>query len=245
MHLKHLLAILIAACLLLTAAPEGRAQTAQNGAAVTQQSVADRAADIEEQLIDLQVRIATMRSLAANAVPVVGSIAPPQAFQGSQPVTNSQQVAALEAEVQALSAEAHKLSGRPSLILPTATVAHRPAPDNSSPATITSPPAAQQPGSTPGWAGSTTVLPRTGQSPDPLQGQFPARKQPSEQSAAISGELLPGSVYPGYENVQRPGVPPQGQAALPQGNNGAGWAKPNSPAQVARETPANNASTLR
>ncbi len=246
MQLKHLLAILIAACL-LTPAPKGRAQTAQNSAAVAQQSVADRAADLEEQLIDLQVRIATMRSLAANAIPAVGRIAPQQAFQGSQPVANSQQVAALEAEVQALSEEAHKLSGRPSLILPTATVAHRPAPDNSSPATITSRPTTQQQGSTPGWAGSTTVLPRNGPRNGPSTGPFPessqGRKLPSEQSAALPGELLPGSVYPGYENVQRRGALPQGQGALPQDNSRADWAKPNSPAQVARETPTNNAET--
>lgn len=236
MHLKHLLPVLAAACL-LAAAPKGHAQTATKAADAPQASVADRAADLEEQLIDLQVRIATMRSLAANVSPVAIRAVPQQAFQGSLPMANSQQIAALDAEVEALSAEARKLSGRPSLILPKATVARRPAPDNSSPAVITSPTAARQK-ATPGWSGSTTVLPSTGPSADLAQGhlfgqprgQLRAQEQPSGQTAAHQGELLPGSVYPGYENLQPQGLPLQGNAD-------AGLAKPTPPANIARQIP--------
>ena len=262
---RNWLQIGLAVCL-ASSATASVAQTAVQPDAGARQSVADRAAELESQLIDLQVRIATMRSMASNAEPAVTLTAPQAVLQGGVAPAYGQQVAALEAEVRALSAQAQKLSGRPTLILPQATIARRPARDQRSPAGNL---AAQtpQPGAassalpgTPqgGWAGSTTVLPSTGIAPGTVPGQFQTQpdqgappagsraprqfaEQPGELQRGpqdgLQGELLPGKVYPGYENVERP----------PQGNAGtAGWgqpAGPAGPARVARQVPAGDAET--
>ncbi len=264
--MRNLLPIGIAVCL-FGVAFDSRAQTIPQPAAVPQQAVGDRAADLESQLIDLQVRIATMRSMAANAAPAITRTTPQNVFQSSVPTVNGQQVAALEAEVRTLSAQAQKLSGRPTLILPQATIARQPASDGRAAtggfaAQTTQPGAA--PGAAPGgWAGSTTVLPSTGIAPGTIPGQFQTQTQPGGAELPITpqsprqfagqppdvsrapqqglqGELLPDNVYPGYENVERQGRPPQGAGGS------AGWgqpADPATPARVARQTPAGDAET--
>jgi len=224
MHIKRLVVALVAGYL-LAATPETQAQTqtpvqspwqntARPAAAAAQGaqpssaapkpqlSVADRAAHIEERLIDLQVRIATMRSLAANGAPAATGTAPQSRFQDA-PMPDTQQIAVLEGEVRVLSAQSSKLSGRPALIVPESTNARRPLPDNRTPSGVAR---AAQPssggagdGAAPGWASSTTVSPNTN------QGLF---APPSQSSTAPQGELLPGTVYPG--TAQPPAPAPQG-----------------------------------
>lgn len=196
-----------------TARPAAAAQGAQPSSAAPkpQLSVADRAAQIEERLIDLQVRIATMRSLAANGAPAATGTAPQNRFQDA-PLPDTQQIAALEGEVRVLSAQSSKLSGRPALIVPESTNARRPLPDNRTPSAVAR--AAQpSPGggdAAPGWASSTTV------SPNNNQALF---APPSQSGAAPQGELLPGTVYPGTAQ-------PPPQTPAPQGGAVAGLANP-------------------
>lgn len=264
-QLKNFLPIGVAVCLFASVL-DSHAQTVLQPSGVPPQAVGDRAADLESQLIDLQVRIATMRSMAANAAPAVTRVAPQSAFQGGAPAPNSQRVAALEAEVRTLSAQAQKLSGRPTLILPQATIARQPASAGQGAAGgfagQTTQPGVAPGAAAGGWAGSTTVLPNSGLAPGTVPGQFQTQPgiagQPAgpqsprqfvERSPGVSGapqqglqgELLPGNVYPGYENVER-------QRRVPQGTTGgsAGWgqpAAPTAPARVARNTPPGDAET--
>lgn len=256
MRLKRWLPALTAVCLL--AAPAAGWTQSAPAAGSGAPTVADRAADIEERLIDLQIRIATLRSLAAHAAPVATADG---AAASSPPRTlaDAGQIAALEGEVATLSVEAQKLSGRPSLILSRATVARQPAPDSralaaspvpSSPVSgLSTPPAGLPPTANvpaTGWAGSTTVQPNTGLFAGQPQGRpavppaapaapglFGAPQPPVGGQATLSGELLPGNVYPGYDNTAPPGTAPaapsSGRVAVP-GVPGAA----NPPAQVAR-----------
>lgn len=257
---------LTAVCL-LAAPPQGRAQSTP-AAGSDAATVADRAADIEEHLIDLQIRIATLRSLAANAAPVAMADGAP-ASAPTPTFADAGRIAALEGEVTSLAAEAQQLSGRPSLILSRATVARQPATDSSAPAAASTPsspvavPSSRSAGSAPtrnrsapGWAGSTTVLPNSGLFAGTQQGQ-PAGPSTAPASPGLfgapqapvvggqgplAGELLPGNVYPGYENTAPPGgapaVPSRGRAAA----TGTAPA-PDRPAQVARRPAAGNAET--
>lgn len=214
------------------ARPAAAAQSAASSQAVPQQPVAERAAEIEERLIDLQVRIATLRSLSSTVAPAATATAPQLAYQEAPP-PGAHQIAALEGEIRGLSADSSRLSGRPELILPESTRARRPLPDRRAPSGIArptspSPTASPTPdavAAAPGWADSTTVSPR-GQpqsNPDGNQGLFATPGQ--APGTATQGELLPGTVYPGT------GQPPPG-APAPQGDAIARLAQPVPPAGV-------------
>jgi tol-pal system protein YbgF len=155
---------------------------AQSGAGAT---VADQAGEIEQRLIDLQVQIATARSL-----------------NGSK---SSPQIASLEDEVRTLARSYRKLSGKPSSIRPNATTAIRPG-AAAPPPTVLTPPAGGQSGAS-GWFGSTTVTPgaeppREGQQSALLQeNPFPGREQPP--GGAVAGApnpnaapIIPGAPLP-------------------------------------------------
>lgn len=189
------------------------------------QPVAERAADIEGRLIDLQVRIATMRSLSSNAAPAATGAGSQSAFR-STPPPGAQQIAALEGEIRELSAQSRRLSGRPALIMPESTRARRPLPDSRTPSGVAPPPATVETSPTttpggaataPGWASSTTVSPNTN------QGLF---EPPGQSGTTLQGELLPGTVYPGTDNA-----PPQ--APAPQRDALARLADPAAPRQPA------------
>lgn len=231
MRLRHLLPMLrgfIAACLLSLMPVSGHAQSSGTAA-----PVADQAAALEDRLIDLQVQIATVRSLARSVVPVATGAATPGApgrpFQAvSSDAGSAQRIETLEAEVRSLSGQIKQLTGTAPLILPAATRARAPAPDNrplrqgqQASANIAgggsqSAPQASAGG---GWAGSTKVTPGA------------ALPRDDQRVGSSVGEILPGTVYPGY-NQAVPGQPLQERPAAP-GNTVAGWAKPQPPAGAA------------
>ncbi len=237
MRLRHLLPMLrgfIAACLLSLMPVSGHAQSSGTAA-----PVADQAAALEDRLIDLQVQIATVRSLARSVAPVATAVAPGRPFQAiSSGAGGAQRIETLEAEVRSLSGQIKQLTGTASLILPAATHALAPAPDNrpqrqgqQASANIAGGGSQRVPQASAGggWAGSTTVtsgavLPRDDQ-----------RVAPSV------GEILPGTVYPGY-NQAVPGQPLQERPAAP-GNTVAGWAKPQPPAGAAPSVGSETAET--
>lgn len=178
---------------------------------------ADRAADLESRLIDLQVQIATVRSLSANARPAATGVAPAVPFQPVA-VAGRQQIASLESKARSLAAEIRRLSGRSPNIQPSATEAIKPRRDDRPQSALPAP-------STSGWAGSTTVTPSNGYGP------APAPLQPSPPAISQQGELQPGTVY-GRQS--------------PSGKVVAGWAKPVAPRPQAslaprRETPSGDA----
>lgn len=181
--------------------------TAQQSQPSKPQPVADRAADIEERLIDLQVQVATMHSLAANTTSVATAVSAPQTVQiaFAQSVT-SQNIAASEAELAALAAQLQQLSGRPPAILPAGTTARLPAAAmlETVPAQSFSPQQGET-GRSDGWFGSTTVTPN---------------KDATETGQ--SSEILPQNVFPGGAGAQ---------SALPQSNAVAGWSPLQSPSQ--------------
>ena len=90
--------VLIACVASVLAAAPTMAQQQQQQA--VPQPVAERAADIEERLIDLQVQVATMRSLATNVAPVPTGVPSQQAATFAVPSPEvHQQIAALEVHV--------------------------------------------------------------------------------------------------------------------------------------------------
>jgi tol-pal system protein YbgF len=228
-HLPPMLPGLIAACLLGLMPVSAHAQS---GAA---KPVADQAAALEERLIDLQVQIATVRSLARSVAPVAMGAAPQRTFQAvSSDAGSAQQIETLEGEVRLLSGQIKRLTGTPPLILPAATRARAPAPDNrpqpqgqpqgqTQGQTLRQPlgniagggsQIAPQASAGGGWAGSTTVTPGS------------ALQRHNQPATASVGEILPGTVYPGYNQA----VPRQ---PAPTDNSVTGWAKPQLPAGAA------------
>lgn len=93
----------------------------------------DRVAEIEQRLIDLQVQIATIRSLNGPA--------------------KSQRIAQFEGEMASLAREFRKLSGKASSIRPGLTTALAPGPASQLPST----PGTSGQGGASGWVGRTTV----------------------------------------------------------------------------------------
>ncbi|MBU1174819.1 MAG: tol-pal system protein YbgF [Alphaproteobacteria bacterium] len=229
--MRHVFGLALALAIAGQLLVPGRAAAAEKSAsgASSSVSVGDRAARLEERLIDLQVQLATLHSLAG-----AGASANPQ-------------VAAIDSEIGALAGEIQTLSGRPSSIMPGATAARSPVlaaaaaglPPAGQPAGGQSPggqypadqggvnqPAANQ--STPGfaqpgigrgadaqgWFGSTTVLP----SPRVTD---PGAGAPAGGFSA-QGELLPqaverGSIATDAPPASAPSSPP------PPGHPAGGW----------------------
>jgi tol-pal system protein YbgF len=202
---------MVAAALVWTTPAQSRSGQTGGGSAQAgkQEAVGERVASLEERLIDLQVQVATLRSLAANVGAAVTRQPAGASFQySSDGFGNGQQIAALETEMRAISSELKAISGRPTGILPGATTALKPQADNrpiSSGAENS------------GWAGSTTVTPNTA-----IGGAGPA---PSPYVGPVDrgGELLPGAVY-GNQNNSAIG---DGRGFPAPGNSVAGWANPN------------------
>jgi len=167
----------------LVAAPLTKAQTSATATA------ADRAGEMEQRLIDLQVQIATVRSLNGPK--------------------SSPRIASLEGEVRTLARSYHRLSGKPSSIRPNATTALTPgaaaAPNAPAPSV------GGQSGAS-GWFGSTTVTPggqppRDGQQSVMMQeNPFPGREQP------------PGGNVAGAPNPNAPGTTVRGAVPSSDGS---------------------------
>ena len=197
------------------------------------QPVAERAADIEERLIDLQVQLATMRSLAANAAPVSTGVPAQQSTPvGAAPPDVNQQIASLETELMALSSEMQQLSGKPTAIRPSTTTARLPSPagpDAGLPL-AGSPPAGS--GAATGWFGSTTVTPNP-QGLAPNGGGAPIGPAGTGPATGTQGEILPQNVFPG--NPAPIPFNPRGTTegtTTPGSNSVAGWANPAPPSSA-------------
>lgn len=234
--------------------------------------VADQAAQLEERLIDLQVQISTLRSLARSVAPVsTGVEAERPFFAVMSDATAAQQIQAHESEARSISQQLKELTGTAPLILATATRAQVPAPDARASAQPRAPGQAVPgavvmgvPGAAPltpqglapqagnpqakaqqapvetaprvgGWAGTTTVTPGNAFSIGPAS----RTGQPAVESG---GEILPGTVYPGYQPSASPQTAPAQQAPA-AGNSFAAAPRPLPPAGAAPAAPAVDAET--
>lgn len=223
--------IALSAAFVMMIAPVG-AQGTNAATASSAASVEDRVSDIEQRLIDAQVEMAALRSLAANAAPAATGFPGHASYQPYAGAAKAgEQVAALEREVQSLATEMGRLSGRPSPIQPGATIARQPSPSTGGLApqvALNQPGYSQQglnqqglaqpgagTGAASGWFGSTTVTPSAG-------------------ASGGVGEILPGAVLPGRG----------GGGFNSGGDNVAGWGRPQSPAPFEPNSGAPNADTL-
>lgn len=225
--------------------------------------VGDQAAALEERLIDLQVQVSTLRSLARSVAPVATGGSAGQPFRAvMSDATAAQQIQALESEARSVGQQIKQLTGVAPLILATSTRARVPAVDGRAPqqpptfgqvspgnagggvVPLTpqgavpqgvNPQATLQPDTSGGariggWAGTTTVVPGNA----PTVGQAPGTRQPV---AGGTGEILPGTVYPGY----KPSVPAQQAPAV--GNRFAAVPQPLASEEAVRLAPVQDAET--
>lgn len=184
------LAVVLSAFLLTGVAPLASAQEPQGGsatgapktkeAAVGDGGLERRVEQLEEQLVDLQVVIGTLESLARGG----GAQEPRQAWSSGGSGADQARIDALETQVRALAAEVERLSGRASVAAPLERQG------------------AASPGSAPGAApspyattrfGETTVTSANG---DPIGGLLQQEELPPVGGAQATPRD-PGGVPPG------------------------------------------------
>jgi tol-pal system protein YbgF len=192
------------------AAPAGKAAAPRDGAQTGEAALRQRIEQLEEQLVDMQVVIGTLESLAKGAAAPIGAAAgrPNAGAAAALNAADAGRLDSLETQIQALTAQletlqeqVRALAGRNGALPPSATFA------NADPISRPGRPADAAPPGRSGF-GAVTVSPGTQrEDPDQLAASPPPAVGPLAAAPAVGAALPP---------VTGGGLPPLAASAAPE-----------------------------